>query len=124
MLVSAALGVVHSPRSRPGLGIYPEVAPFVATPEVIRAGDSATLSWTTRGVVSVVLESIPESQSEGAEELRGLPPTGSITVHPRETTAYFLRCETVFSGRACAGTAARVEVKQGPPQIIESGFGN
>lgn len=123
LVLSAVIGYVRPKENRPGMGIYPEIAPFKAAPAVIRAGESATLSWASHGAESVILESIPEGGS--AEEQRGLPPTGSITVRPRATTAYLLRCETVFSGRACEGTEATVEVKKAPlaPPVIESGFG-
>lgn len=122
-MMSMATGVLRSTRSHPGMGSYPEVAPFTAEPGSIRAGDTARLSWVTHGVESVILVSIPQDRPEGAAEIRGLPPTGVFMVRPQETTNYFLRCQTGFSGRACAGTAARIEVQKGPPQFIESGFG-
>lgn len=123
--VSIVLGYVNPKESQPGLGIYPEVAPFTAVPASIRAGEPATLKWASRGAVSVSLEAIPEGRPEGASELRGLPPAGTITVQPRETTVYRMRCETAFSGTACAGIEARIDVRKVPaiPQTIESGFG-
>jgi hypothetical protein len=103
------------------VGIYPEVARFTAAPEAVRAGDPVTLSWETRGTAAIRLEAVRES---GTEVLRGLPPAGSITIQPRETTTWRIRCETAFSGLMCnPAVVAQIEVKPAPPHIIESGFG-
>lgn len=126
LVVSTALGVVHSYHPSPGLGIYPEITPFTATPAIIQAGESATLSWASRGADSVILESIPEDRPEAAEEIRGLPPAGSITVRPRRNTQYLMRCVTVSSTLMCNGTQTRIDVKgvvKEVPPGIESGFG-
>ncbi len=126
LALSAVFGYVRPKEGRPGLGIYPEVAPLTAAPEMIQAGDPVTLSWNSRGAVSVVLESIPEGRTEAAEALRGLPPAGKVTVHPNETTVYRMKCETVFATEECAGLQTTVSVKehkQAAPQVIESGFG-
>jgi hypothetical protein len=126
VVVSTALGVVHSYHPREGLGIYPEIAPFTAAPAVIRAGDSATLSWASRGADSLILVSIPEDRPEAAEEIRGLPPAGSITVHPLASTTYLMRCVTVSSTLMCNHTQTTIDVTGTPrrvPNIIESGGG-
>lgn len=125
LTLSAVLGYVRPKEGRPGLGIYPEVAPLNAAPGLISAGETATLTWSSRGAVSVTLESIPEGRSEAEGVVRGLPPAGSITVQPRQTTVYRMRCETPFAGTRCAGVETQVAVKEvpRPPQIIESGFG-
>ena len=128
LAVSTVLGVVSPKRDKPGLGIYPEVAPLTAAPELISLGETATLTWASRGAESVILESIPEGRPEARGEVRGLPPAGAITVHPNETTVYRMRCETAFSGRKCAGIETRIAVKNAntvpfAPHSIESGFG-
>lgn len=124
--VSLALGFGHSNHPREGLGTYPEVIPLKAAADTLREGESTTLSWTSRGATTVILEAYPESASwQRGEEKSELPPTGSITVHPRETTLYRMRCETAFDGGECAGADATIVVKKSKaiPQIIESGFG-
>lgn len=126
VVVSTALGIVHSYHPREGLGIYPEIAPFTAAPASIRAGETATLSWASEGAESLILVSIPQGRPGAANEVKGLPPAGSITVHPLATTRYLMRCVTVSSGRTCSGseTVIRVEgTAKEVPQIIESGFG-
>jgi hypothetical protein len=124
VVVSTALGVVHSYHAREGLGIYPEIAPFTAAPAVIRVGDSAMLSWASQGAESLILVSIPEGRPGAGKEVRGLPPAGSITVHPLTTTRYLLRCVSVSSGRLCGNTETTIDVRGAlVPSIIESGFG-
>jgi hypothetical protein len=125
LLVSAGLGLSRIKETRPGMGFYPEIAPFNAAPEVIRPGESATLSWQTRGAVAVsVLESAgEEGGAVSSRLLSGLPAAGSLKVSPRETTTYRMRCETVFSGQACLPTVVKVEVKGPPPIQIERSGG-
>ena len=126
VVVSAALGIAHSYNPREGLGIYPEIAPFTAAPAGIRAGDTATLSWASRGAESLILVSIPEGRPGASEEVRGLPPAGSITVRPLATTRYLMRCVTVSSGRLCNGSETVIHVEgtaKEVPHITESGFG-
>jgi hypothetical protein len=126
MIVSTGLGIVHSYHPQEGLGTYPEVAPFTAAPAVIRAGGTATLSWASRGAESLILVSIPEGLPGAAEEVRVLPPAGTITVRPLATTRYLMRCVTVSSGRMCNKSETTIDVKgtvKEVPHIIESGFG-
>lgn len=126
LIVSTALGIVHSYHPREGLGIYPEVAPFTAAPAVIQAGETATLSWASLGADSLILMSIPEGQPGAAGEIRNLPPAGSMTVRPLATTRYLMRCVTVSSTRMCNGSETVINVKgtvKEVPHINESGFG-
>lgn len=122
LAVCLAFGFAHSNHPREGLGTYPEVIPLTAAADTIHAGESTTLTWTSRGAASLLLEGYTENGVR-AEEQAGLPARGSITVQPRETTVYRMRCETGFDGGECAGADARVEVKKAPLQIIESGLG-
>ena len=122
LLVSAGLGLSRIKETRTGMGFYPEIAPFNAAPDAIRPGQSATLSWQTRGVVSVsVLESTEEEGGAVTSRVStGLPPAGSLKVQPRRTTTYTMRCQTVFSGQSCLPTIVRVEVKGASPRKPES----
>jgi hypothetical protein len=122
LITSAGLGLSRIKETRPGMGFYPEIAPFNAAPEAIRPGQSATLSWQTRGAMSVsVLEMTgEEGAARSSRMLTGLPPAGSLKVEPRETTIYRMRCETVFSGHACLPTEVKVEVKGAPRRNIQS----
>jgi hypothetical protein len=121
LVVSAGLGLARMPKSHPGMGFYPEIAPFTASSAAIQAGEAVTLSWETRGTVSVTIQSTRENGgSEIVEVQKGLPPAGSLTLRPRGTTRWTMWCETVFSGRACLPTEVKVEVKGGVPEKFES----
>jgi hypothetical protein len=111
LIVAVSLGLVKS-RSKPtGLGVYPEIVTFAATPEVVRAGEPVTLTWETRGTVSVAMEWGPPTPAAEALQLRpNLPSSGSITVQPTEDTVYELRCYTV-AGPMCLPISATVKVK-------------
>ncbi|MCI5141462.1 MAG: hypothetical protein D3909_07005, partial [Candidatus Electrothrix sp. ATG1] len=74
----------------PGYGVGPlDWSPFIAppaiaaqaTPYVITAGESTTLSWESSGAVEVHIGEIPDKQ----------PITGSLVVSPQETTTYTLK---------------------------------
>ncbi len=102
LVTTALLGFADTKRSRAGLGIWPELAPFTAGSDRIQAGDSTTLTWVTRGAESVILETIREKDGVvTAEVQRGLPPAGSRNVTPRETATFRMWCVTAFSCRGC-----------------------
>lgn len=126
LLASALFGFVGAKRSRSGLGIYPEIAPFKAVPEKIQAGQPVTLSWDTRGTVSVTLETIRESNGVVTTLVqKDLPSTGILKVQPAETTTYRMRCDTAFSSGTCMAAEAKVEVEKAVPgvPVFQSGFG-
>lgn len=58
----------------------PSILSFTATPNTIRAGDSATLSWSTDAATVIAIDN-----NVGFE-----PATGSTTVKPATTTTYTL----------------------------------
>ncbi len=64
------------PSPQPG----PRILSFVAEPAEIKAGQSATLKWTTEGATAVTLSCSPNVQ----------PAAGSFAVAPTVTTAYTL----------------------------------
>jgi hypothetical protein len=105
------LGLGRSGVARIGLGIYPEIISFTASAETVHAGEAVTLSWVTRGVESVVIESGPENAPrDRVQRLEGLSPTGTLKVQPTETTVYELTCETISSGQMCMPTKVVVKV--------------
>jgi hypothetical protein len=94
-----------------GTVIGPETVSITATPRVIQAGDSVTVSWETHGVESVAMEWGPEYHRLGSMQMRtGLPPSGKMTDKPQEDSVYVLECETA-SGQVCASASATVRVK-------------
>ncbi|MDY6950912.1 MAG: RHS repeat-associated core domain-containing protein [Thermodesulfobacteriota bacterium] len=58
--------------------VPPPTTEISADPESILAGESSTLSWTSRNTTSCVIE----------PDLASVDPTGSITISPTETTTY------------------------------------
>ncbi|HVV45253.1 MAG TPA: hypothetical protein VHC72_08595 [Bryobacteraceae bacterium] len=89
----------------------PQIVSFTATPRVIRAGESATLSWEVQGVDSVTIAWRPDDYSrEPMEQRRGLPPSGMMIVQPRTSTFYILKCDS-RSGDVCMAASTSVRVK-------------
>ena len=87
--------------------IDPSAEPTVtlsATPESIVRGEPALLSWTSSNVDSVVLDN-------GIGEA---PPTGSLVVHPAETTVYTAAASNE-SGTATASVA--ITAVDPPPEV-------
>jgi hypothetical protein len=82
----------------------PPIDSFFATPTSITAGESATLSWTTTGADSVVINAGPE-----------LPLDGSISVSPTATTLYILTA-TGPAGAAQALVTITVNTPE-PPTV-------
>ena len=113
--LAVTLGLIRSRAARIGSSVFREIVAFTATPRVISPGESATLAWETRGVVSVAMAWGPESNPRGNMQRRtGLPPLGTMTVQPKEDTVYVLECET-DAGQVCMSASASVRVKQTHP---------
>ncbi|PYQ50485.1 MAG: hypothetical protein DMF59_10650, partial [Acidobacteria bacterium] len=92
------------------VGSTPAVTPtvrFGAVPPTIRPGQSATLSWTTSGATSVVIDN-----GVGAQ-----PASGSVTVTPAVTTTYTL---TAMNGSASTTAQATVTVLSTPILVISA----
>ena len=99
----AVFGLSRSGLARVGLGIYPEIVSFTASPGTLHSGEAVTLTWVARGADAVTLEWGPENAPpDRIERLAALPPMGSLRVEPKETTVYELTCETDTIGQACA----------------------
>lgn len=108
--VVAFLGLSVSGAAHIGFAISPEIVSFTADPDAIQAGDSATLTWVTRGADQVTLEWSPENATECLHHLMALPARGSLKVHPRETTEYKLSCGANITEQACAPMTVLVSV--------------
>ena len=85
----------------------PRIPAFGATPATVRGGQSATLSWTTSGATSVVIDN-----GVGAQ-----PTSGSTTVTPAQTTTYTL---TASNAGLSSTATATVTVLTAPIVVISS----
>jgi hypothetical protein len=113
--LAVTLGLIRSRAARIGSAVFPEIVAFTATPRVISPGESATLAWETRGVVTVAMSWGPENNPRGNMQRRtGLPPVGMMIVRPGEDTVYVLECET-DAGEVCMSAGATVRVKRTHP---------
>jgi hypothetical protein len=84
---------------------------FTATPPKIRMGESVTIAWKTTGIQSVSIDWAPAKKSRGQWQRRaGLPPEGSLTITPTESTVFILTCETA-AGPVCASASVTVELQ-------------
>lgn len=63
-----------------------EILTFLASPRTIEVGESATLSWTTRGARQIILIAAGEVLRDKRTE-----PNGVVEVQPTHTTTYLLR---------------------------------
>jgi hypothetical protein len=112
LLVLALVGLVGSSC----LALAPVVVSFDASPTVITAGGSATLTWNVSGANSVTID----------QGLGTLPPAGSQVISPRVTTVYTLQAN---NGAGTVSRSAVVTVNQVPividlgvnPAVITSG---
>jgi hypothetical protein len=88
-----------------------EIVSFRASARTIRARQSVTLTWQTRGVHTVSLDWAPSTNSRGQWQHRtGLPPTGSLAMTPVESSVYILTCES-GTGSKCPSASVRVVIK-------------
>lgn len=91
-------------------GSTPATSPrvsFGAVPPTIRPGQSATLSWSTSGATSVVIDNGVGSQ----------PLSGSVSVTPATTTTYTL---TAMSGSVSTTAQVTVTVFTAPSLVISA----
>ena len=99
-------GVAHI-----GFAISPSIVSFTAIPDTIQPGDSARLSWVTRGADQVTLEwSTEDTPADCLQHVAALPAKGSLKVHPPETTVYKLSCEANVTEQLCAPMTVLVSV--------------
>ena len=113
--LAVTLGVIRSREARIGSAVFPEIIAFTATPKLISLGESATLAWETRGVVTMGIAWCPENNPRGNMQRRtGLPPVGTMIVQPEEDTVYVLECETE-GGQVCVSASTTVKVKRTHP---------
>ena len=101
-----ALGIVRDFR-----GVRPEISSFTATPRTVHAGEAVTMAWTTRGIESVAMSWGPElNPRDRLERQSGLPPMGTMTMRPMESTIYVLECESK-GGEVCISGSVTVRVR-------------
>ncbi|HVW07789.1 MAG TPA: hypothetical protein VHC90_04365 [Bryobacteraceae bacterium] len=112
LFVSAvSLGVVLKPGVSSGIvpWIQPRIISFYATPESVKRGDTATLTWETTGAASVLMH-VHTVLGRNEETRSGLPPKGTVKVQPREDTVYVLECEGGIGGHSVSQSVS-VRVK-------------
>ena len=111
LALAAALGVRRMRAAEPGGVSLPKIVSFTATPNIARPGESVTVAWQTRGAQSMALAWGPAVHAwEDMKRQTGLPPSGTLTDHPRETTIYVLECEDKL-GTVCTSASVTVTVK-------------
>lgn len=110
--LATTLGTRQTQAGQDGLGVYPEIYTFKATPSVIRPGQSVTLSWKTRGTTSVTMDFGPEQHHtrDNMQRRAGLPSSGTMTVNPKEDTVYEMKCDTV-AGPMCLTASVTVRMQ-------------
>jgi hypothetical protein len=109
--VASTLGTTQSKAAQEGLGVYPEIFAFTATPSAIRPGEPVILTWKTRGTASVTMDSGPEAHHtrDMIQRRSGLPSSGTMTVTPKEDTIFELKCDTV-AGPMCLTASVTVRM--------------
>lgn len=88
----------------------PTIGHFTVDPEILTAGDSATLSWSAAGVNRCRL------RTDQGNAFLDVPPTGTLPVEPARDTAWTLICAAP-GGTDAAQAAAAVQPPAGAPEI-------
>jgi hypothetical protein len=84
---AACLGLSGSSAAHIGFAVSPIIVSFTASPDALRDGGSANLSWDTRGTDHATLVWRPELAADDClPNTAELPAKGSLRVHPRENT--------------------------------------
>ncbi len=92
--------------------VIPKILSLKVTPAAIHAGDEVTVSWTTRGADSVMVEWRPVANASAPSDGRdGLPPSGSFSVRLTESSLFVLSCRNP-AGLCSRSITARVKVRQ------------
>ena len=86
-------------------GITPTIASFTATPDVVAAGGTSTLSWSVTGATSLTLDPLGITTTTF---------TGSLDVHPTTTTTYTLNATNVHGTYSESRT---VSIDDAPPSV-------
>lgn len=114
LIFAVALGVIRSrvSLSPPALpNVAPQIVSFTASPKIINAGETVILSWATTGASIIAIRSHPEFHPGSSGEGQvGLPPWGTLAVHPQESMIYVLECESA-RGEIAASASASVRVR-------------
>ena len=109
----------HTPIAIPAAEerLGPEVVSFTAEPKVITAGQTARLRWTVRDSGQVWIEEAPEAligtEAGRLRTIGAFNGSGTLEVHPRQTTEYVLNCEG-SGGGACVSLSVKVKVAAAP----------
>ncbi len=110
LTAAVTLGVMRIRAARIGPATFPAIASFTATPRIVRPGETVTLKWETRGVKSVAMQWSASLHPRNSQRRTGLPPSGTMTDRPEETTIYVLECEDSV-GQVCMSASTTVLVK-------------
>lgn len=113
LICAVSLGIVLSPGLSSSVipWIQPRIVSFYATPDAVKRGDTATLTWETTGASMISMRvHTALGRNDENETKRGLPPKGTLKVQPREDTIYVLECEGAMGGRSVSQSVS-VRVK-------------
>ncbi len=109
-VIIIGIALLHSRAAPVGIGADPQILSFTAVPPVAQPGQPVTLAWNVRGTRSVELNWAAGGKSDAADpESANLPPSGQITVHPKQDTVYKLTCETADGPMCSTSVTVRTE---------------
>lgn len=93
-------------------GSYPQIMRFTAHPMIIHPGETALLHWDAKNAAKVTLEQAVDPKADIRAEFESLgtfPSSGTLEVHPTESTTYVLTCGNEIIG--CSSASVHIIVK-------------
>ena len=103
---------LEAPETPRVAGSFPQIMRFTAHPLIIHRGETVVLHWDTKNAAGVTLEQAVDPKADiraAFESLGTFPSSGTLEVHPKDSTTYVVTCGNEFIG--CSSASVHVIVK-------------
>ena len=109
--LAGCAGSIHLDTSRTPES-YPQIMRFTAHPMIIHRGEAVALHWDAKNSAGITLEQALDPKADiraKFESLGTFPSTGTLEVHPKDSTTYVLSCGNEIIG--CSAASVHIIVK-------------
>jgi len=103
---------LEAPETPRVAGSFPQIMRFTAHPLIIHRGETVVLHWDTKNAAGVTLEQAVDPKADiraAFESLGTFPSSGTLEVHPKDSTTYVVTCGNELIG--CSSASVHVIVK-------------